>query len=923
MALRGFDHLGASAAIHSATANSFKVTGNFRDASDFCVLMVWDVDDFYEHPSIKYLPDSSFQNLVLTFNVQYSGLQPLDSKKYPSIDWPYLDFANMDGTTTQVRLFDHATQAGGTYTAASATFTVQDNGLQVYDHVTLWYRNFAFDHMVTATGDTAGAIATDLAGQINAQNYAVAGATVGLQAAANGNQITITADRPGVDGNLVALFAVNKNNNLQISPASANLSGGSSDASWTISLDFNALGLTDVRRMWLTFAPPLANAAAYTGGDWEAVFTNWTLSGPENTKMLQVAGLNSVRVQQSSAACAYSGTYNVITGFYDQAFAKRLSGIGTTARIWYSSAVTHDVYIGTSLAPDAGVGGVQLDGDAQTILSCTLPANNDQVITRRKVRSSVAPGIHVLTFVLTLGQYIDFNFLEAAVPSDIPATIPARSNISPALDYDTDHTYKLPPARILWNFDQLGFTAPINEYLGVFWWNQRIASGGTVPTLTLTFGGTWANNDAIFLDIGAPDPSDHSKIDRTQPFTTISKSVIYTDTSETIATHFTDFINGDFSGVWASALGPALTIKARSAVYSFALEVSLATTTAAGTITKTGTLADGVLPTWMVDPAHTPTLNTGVRAWHADMYQLCQGRGTDIFTSISMELVYPPDNYTARFPDNTAVATDTGFGTLVSSHCALGGPILAYQQSVLQDLAALQTGAGLVPRLQMGEFLWWFFPKSPAAPEQPGMAYYDATTNAAAIAALGRDLALFNWPDDDPQVNAGADASFLRNRLRDHVAALVSSVRSAYPTALFEVLLPVNVNYQTPVGPAGGQLGGRLNHFVNIPPEWLALNTAGFDYLKIEALAFGSWMRNLDLAWEAIDFAPPVVWPNDHLRYLVPVFGTASPWQKEARLALERGYGVINLWAFDHISLYGWKVTTDVFRGRARASYQG
>ena len=109
MALRGFDHLGASAAIHSATANSFKVTGNFRDASDFCVLMLWDIDDFYEHPSIKYLPDSSFQNLVLTFNVQYSGLQPLDSKKYPSIDWPYLDLSNMDGTTAQVRLFDCAT----------------------------------------------------------------------------------------------------------------------------------------------------------------------------------------------------------------------------------------------------------------------------------------------------------------------------------------------------------------------------------------------------------------------------------------------------------------------------------------------------------------------------------------------------------------------------------------------------------------------------------------------------------------------------------------------------------------------------------------------------------------------------------------------------------------------------------------------
>lgn len=218
LALRGFDNLGASASMHSATATSFTVTGHFRDPSDFCVLILWDVDDFYEHPSLKYLPDSSFANLVLTFNVQYTGLQPLDSEEYPTIDWPYLDVANMDGTTTQKRLFNYATQAGGTYTPASATFTVVDNGLAAYDHVTLWYRNFAFDYMVPspATGVTAATIAANLAQQINAQNYAAAGAVIGLTAIANGNQITITADRPGVDGNLVPLFAVAKNTNLEI-----------------------------------------------------------------------------------------------------------------------------------------------------------------------------------------------------------------------------------------------------------------------------------------------------------------------------------------------------------------------------------------------------------------------------------------------------------------------------------------------------------------------------------------------------------------------------------------------------------------------------------------------------------------------------------------------------------------------------------
>ena len=33
--LRGFDHLGAAAAMHSATAQGFTVSGVFRDAADF------------------------------------------------------------------------------------------------------------------------------------------------------------------------------------------------------------------------------------------------------------------------------------------------------------------------------------------------------------------------------------------------------------------------------------------------------------------------------------------------------------------------------------------------------------------------------------------------------------------------------------------------------------------------------------------------------------------------------------------------------------------------------------------------------------------------------------------------------------------------------------------------------------------------
>jgi hypothetical protein len=52
------------------------------------------------------------------------------------------------------------------------------------------------------------------------------------------------------------------------------------------------------------------------------------------------------------------------------------------------------------------------------------------------------------------------------------------------------------------------------------------------------------------------------------------------------------------------------------------------------------------------------------------------------------------------------------------------------------------------------------------------MAYYDQATMAAAQASLGRPLFQFTCQDDDPSVNAGADANFLAARLKAHIDAI-------------------------------------------------------------------------------------------------------------------------------------------------------
>jgi hypothetical protein len=103
-------------------------------------------------------------------------------------------------------------------------------------------------------------------------------------------------------------------------------------------------------------------------------------------------------------------------------------------------------------------------------------------------------------------------------------------------------------------------------------------------------------------------------------------------------------------------------------------------------------------------------------------------------------------------------------------------------------------------------------------------------------------------------------------------------------------------------------VGGRLNRFINLPVEWQQQPSSGLDRVKVEALAFGTSMRDLDLAGQAIDLFPSFGWPLSALRYLVPVFGSATPWARELDLVWSAGIPVANLWALDHVCLYNLSV---------------
>ena len=1072
--LRGFNSFAAAATVHNASPTGFEISGTFRDPSDFAVAVLYDADNAFEHPSIRYLPDFNFAGLTLSFDLLYSdGVQPIDSPKYNWIDWATLDVVRADGTTANISLWENSTLASGTFPAASATIGVNASNLQPFDRITLWYENVAFDYTapggikgtatyywqavgttaaisvgsttytytVIASGGEDGAtvaagvaaaaggdplvtfsasgntvvfeskvntgamvyvsgyplwlinvppgawLANAFCGQINGCNWTAANTTHGLLASLNGTagvatsfnvtaarygsvnvsgalvtlasgapftgltagepivingtaytiagvqgpaQLTLTegsaaggaylAPRGGRDGNMIQPYT------LATSPSTTSfdntqyqLGGGSSAVTWNVSLDFTALGIDSIRQCWLTFAPCLTYAAAFTPTTWLATFSNWHLSEPDgggSLSTLQAAGPGSVRIEETDGTCSYIGSWTQQSGFYSKYFANVASALNDSVTLTYSCQFTHNLYLGTSLYgtttqtstvalventqynpaingtfySDRGVAGIVVDGDTETLLDCRVNTGSE-LVARRLLRTALAAGTHNVVIRVAQAGAVYFDFLEAAVLSDIPAPLAPRANVSAALDFDTNETYMLTPSRLVWIMNQLGYAGPINEYLGVFWWNQRTASGATFSTAQITFGGTFASGDSVFLTFNPPSGAQ------------LGKTVFPDDTPSTIAGHFAAYINSSLVSAWASTSGSVLTITARSQGAAWDLTLSVQVTSANGTATvNPASPAPGIAPQWIIDDSVTPPINQAVSDWHADFYAQCAAANLTVVTSCSMELVNPPPSgYCALYPSGNCVSTATGFGNLNSNQCAVGASkMLAYQQAVYRNIAQLQSAAALTPYVQYGEFLWWYF----ADPAGSGMAYYDAETAAAAQAALGRPLHTFLTPNDDPTVNNSADAIFLRNRLRDYVAALVADIRSAYPTVKCEVLWPYDVNYPTPAGGTGGQ----LNRFVNLPVEWQQQPSSGLDSMKVEALSFATSLRNLDLSNIAIQLFPGFGWPLSALRYLVPVYGSADPWERELALVWAAGLPIANLWALDHICLFNLDV---------------
>jgi hypothetical protein len=148
LSLQGFDDYGAAAALWGASETGFTISGVFRDMADFAVLVLFQKDDPFGHPLFSYLPDGDLTGLALDFDVTWQGIQSWESLKNAWTDWNALDYSNDGVGYNTAKWFGTSgitiTCNTQNRTGASATFTLNLNGPQPGDKVTLWYQNQSF-----------------------------------------------------------------------------------------------------------------------------------------------------------------------------------------------------------------------------------------------------------------------------------------------------------------------------------------------------------------------------------------------------------------------------------------------------------------------------------------------------------------------------------------------------------------------------------------------------------------------------------------------------------------------------------------------------------------------------------------------------------------------------------------------------------
>src|SRR4051794_20563117 len=147
-----FERPSAVAALSGASVDGFTVSGTWRQQFDWAVVE-WNRDNVFEHPSLRCLPDGDLSGVRLSYEDARENCIPLDSRLFPTVDWPYLRvWAGSPEAVYKVNLKDHATVTDGAYRAATVQFELQ-GVVTPGDYIELAWLDQHFNYQI-APGDT-------------------------------------------------------------------------------------------------------------------------------------------------------------------------------------------------------------------------------------------------------------------------------------------------------------------------------------------------------------------------------------------------------------------------------------------------------------------------------------------------------------------------------------------------------------------------------------------------------------------------------------------------------------------------------------------------------------------------------------------------------------------------------------------------
>jgi hypothetical protein len=625
--------------------------------------------------------------------------------------------------------------------------------------------------------------------------------------------------------------------------------------------------------------------------EWQVRISNLTVTGDRTLK----GGGDAPRIEESDGRCRYEGFWEDYrygaawpTQWWSLGHAKRCAPTSASdlrrVTIRYSYPRAHDLYLGTWLGRDAGRIEVTIDGGAPAIHDLYLNDYNGLAAMKR-LATALPGGTHMVEIravfskhPASTGYYFHFDYLWPLEPQDPPDPPKVYSDVSLAIDFDTDHGYKKPPAWHVWHLKQLGFLGHADVYMGVFWNNKRRRVEATYPNCTISIG-AWQPDEPLWVNVSG---------------TTLYFAPGAGLSTADIAAHLRAMINATFPGVWSTSDGGEIHIRSRAPSYIFTISASPQLSVSQGTPALDQAGAEG---DWEMIDTISPVMTHGARNWIRDLAREFKQTGIDASFAFSMECYRPPLAMAARYWDGEPV-----FLPVPSHQMHFGPRVRAYLKQMYKECADEIAAAGLPIVLQFGETQWWYFPNA------SGMPFYDDDTKAAFQARYGRPLHRFLANTDSPNDDIES-ANFLRDRIWEYCAEVIGYVRRFHPSAVFECLWPLDANQGKP---APSPEFRALNFHVNLPNEWKS-SVYGVKYFRAEGFDYDVWQKNARLMRQTLEFPLKLGRPASECMYLAGIYGPPDPPMREAYgMWRNRGLYSFCFWAFDQFCLNSRPVPLEV-----------